>query len=179
MIKTIIIVKKLLTIVIALTAISFSAKAQWYAGGSVGLDLQAGSGVTDFSFVLSPEAGYNFNDKLAAGIAIPFGPTIVGTDGASNTSFAFSFNPYVRYSFFKTGSFKVFADAIAEFGAVTSSSAAFSWGVGVRPGFSYDLNKKLSLRCHFGRLGFYGVEKHGAFRLSILNDVSLGIFKSF
>lgn len=52
--------KKLFVIVIALTAMCFSAKAQWYAGGSLALDVAVGGGASEFSFDIAPEAGYNF-----------------------------------------------------------------------------------------------------------------------
>ena len=63
--------KKIFTSFIVLATLSLSANAQWYLGGGTGFDFISIDGATHATFSIAPEGGYNFNDKMSAGLAIP------------------------------------------------------------------------------------------------------------
>lgn len=156
--------KKIFGTFIVLATLSLSANAQWYVGGRMGFDLNSNDGFTNAIFNIAPEGGYNFNDKMAAGLSLPI--TI-------STESSISFVPYFRYKFVKFGPVSLFADAYAEFGSVASE---FSWGVGIAPGLTCDIKNNWSLTAHIGNIGYN--ENYG-FNLHLINSISIGVYKTF
>lgn len=157
--------KKLIIVFVTAIAMSFSASAQLYVGGNAGLSVVAGNGNSSVNFSVAPEAGYNFNDSMAVGVALHF----------SNPS-TFYASPYFRYFFTKAGNFRFFADATADLGTVSSS---FYWGVSVNPGVAYNINNRWGIVTHLGSIGVQGVEKSTLFRIGILGAASIGFYYHF
>ena len=156
--------KKVFASFIVLAALSLSANAQWYIGGGMGFDLNSNDGSTHAMFNITPEGGYNFNDKIAAGLALPI---------TFSTGSSVSFRPYFRYKFVKFGPVSLFADAYAEFGSVAS---AFSWGVGAAPGLMCDIKNNWSIAGHIGNIGY---SEASGFNLHLINSISVGVYKTF
>ena len=78
------IMKKIL-VILALSLVALSAKAQVYVGGSLAF---AGSG-NAAAFSIAPEAGYCFDDSMAAGLSLGL--------GFGNGATTLSIDPYFRY----------------------------------------------------------------------------------
>ena len=124
---------KKLFITLAFVAATMFASAQFYVGGSLGMDMTngkwkaEGSGLTvtqdqpkTFDFTFNPEIGFMFNDNMGVGLEFLFGmgkvtaktyndpnPVITTTTKTSTIGFA----PYFRYVFAEVDNFKFYADA--------------------------------------------------------------------
>ncbi len=140
--------KILLTLLVAVFALS--ASAQVYLGGEAGL--WRNSDAKSTNFVIKPEIGYRLDKKWSLGIVIGYQHTKV--DEAKVNSFIVS--PYARYTAAEFGPISVFLDGGFGFATskVSGGDSFNSWQIGVKPGVSVDLTKRLSLRTHFGFLGF-------------------------
>ena len=181
--------KKLIISFLTLAAVSFSAKAQLYVGGLVGLDLTAPKSSTVFTFQASPEVGYNFSDKFAAGASLNLVPSVTSFDGESSGTFAWNIQPYVRFKFANIGKLKLFGDVAVGLGTVgtslrheditVKSKAAFQWSVGLRPGISYDFTQHWSLVTHIAGISYGGTKNNNAFNLNIFSSASIGVYYNF
>ncbi len=151
--------KFLLTIVVALAAVS--ANAQVYVGGGVGI----GSSKADYdgaetviAYKLKPEIGYNLNEKWAIGVEFGWSGANKGGDKA------FEINPYARYNFFETGILKLFVDGSLgyghEYGGDNIDHDIFS--IGLKPGMEIKLADHLSFETHVGFLGYQHDKYEGA-----------------
>lgn len=140
---------KKVILVLALTLMALTAKAQFYAGGSVQFIGMGGGGAV---FGLAPEAGYNFAHNMGAGasLGLMFG------GGEGNTGAALSIDPYFRYYFAEWGPARFFADGHFNFTAALGQGGGSTWGVGVRPGVAFQLDDRFSMVSHLARIGYYG-----------------------
>lgn len=149
--------KKLL-LAAAIMFVSVTASAQFYVGGSVGLNRNSTDNETEFT--ISPEVGYNINSTWSAGMG--FGYTYHYDAGLKSN--VFQVNPYARYTYFRTGNnlVSLFVDGGADLGIGKvsydddHSKTAVIFGLGFKPGVSLNLNDNFSLVAHFGFLGYYG-----------------------
>ena len=120
---------------------SLTASAQWYVGGGLNLNIDSpknGSSTTKFS--LSPEAGYSFNDKWGAGLALT-----LNTKPSS-----WEFHPYARYTFAKSGAVNFFCDGGLDF----CIDGAYDWGVSIAPGIAYSICPKVTVLAKTNLLNF-------------------------
>lgn len=80
-------------------AMATTMNAQWYVGGTVGYNYtkDKNTDVKSNTFVITPELGYNLNEKWAVGMKIGYAYNKVD-DAKSNE---FVVNPYARYTFVK------------------------------------------------------------------------------
>lgn len=150
----------------AVAAISFTAKAQLYVGGNVGLAVTASSGGSATAWEISPEVGYNINDSLAAGLSVSF----------AGSPFSFSVDPYFRWYFAQAGNVKFLADGIFSAG---QTEGLFIWGIGVSPGIAYSINDKWSIVSHLAFVGYEGARSDGAFSFNLLKNTRIGFFYNF
>lgn len=127
---------KKLFITIAFVATAMFANAQFFVGGSLGMDFQNGkdkfvnSGTTveqdapkTFEFTFAPSVGYMFNDNMGVGLDLVFGMgkvtekdytfDPVATFKTKTTTIGFA--PYFRYVFAEVDNFKFYADARIEY----------------------------------------------------------------
>ena len=145
--------KKLL-LMAAMAIATLGASAQdWYAGGqlTLGRTTQETSGLKTTQVTVLPELGYNMTDNFAVGSVL--GVSYRKTNGEEKT--VFKVNPYARYSYFKNDKVSLFVDGGVDFGiGRAQGSTAVEYGIGLRPGISYNINKKLSLVAHVGFLGY-------------------------
>ena len=94
------------------------------------------------------------------------------------------FNHYYKY--FKIGKFAAFADggfSYANEHICGDSESVNTWGIGIAPGVSYDLNNKISIDARLGGIGWefskYGNVKTNTFGFDLDNELKLGIYFKF
>lgn len=179
--------KKILTFAIALVATISASAEGWYAGGSVAFDRDITDNKTEF--LILPEIGYNLNEKVAIG-------GVLGYDHQYENGIKvniFKINPYIRYTYFKSGIVNLFVDGGFEFGTGKtkfengSSDAANIWGIGVRPGVALNVSEKVSFVAHIGYLGYRGANDEAKaagvpeiFGVGLNgNDIQIGFYYNF
>lgn len=162
---------------VAIATMAVSAQ-NTYVGGSLGLWRNDDDDVT--SFLISPEIGFNLNDKWALGTALMYAH--VGGEKDSGDGFVVA--PYTRFSFYQNESIRLFVDG--GFGFATSKvkggDSSNGCEVGLKPGIAISLNKKMSLVAKYGFLGYrdnYVVGENG-YGLGLKNEeLSFGFFFTF
>ena len=189
--------KIMMTLVAAMMAVTMNAQNNFYVGGSIGYSSSSydGSSVSS-SLTFLPEAGIQFNEKMAVGVEIGYKAT---TDERSNlTNSTFKFAPYFRYTILQLGKVAVFGDGKFSYSTTNNEQAGSdgkpednktnTWGLYVQPGISYSLNDKFSLVAKFGNVLGYSSSKrdvNGAkatttFQfLNLNNAVSFGLYYNF
>ena len=177
--------KFLLTAIVAV--VSLAANAQFWAGGS----LNAGTSKKTFdgndlekvnTIGINPTVGYTLTDNLDVALELSF----QHLDSDTSNSNAFGFSPFARYTFVKSGNFKVFADGGFSYDNKHKSGKEDNtneWEIFVRPGISYDLTKKVFLTATVGNLNYQftkeGDIKTNAFNLDLDSDISFGVYVRF
>ena len=197
---------KKIFVMAVMAAATLTANAQWWAGGSFGLDFSSTGKFNDdkntTSFEIAPEVGYNLTDKWAVAVALGFGTTnntavnnswANGADGIfsqqsinttkleeSNTYFMV--NPYARYTFYKTAPVSFFLDGGVGFKFFNHERGS-QMTVGIRPGISFAATKKLSLVASTGYLGYLkNSEKAGdgsKFLIGMFNSINFAAYYNF
>lgn len=155
--------KKLIASIFAVCALAFSANAQFYASGSLGMNISAYEGNSGVTCHLDPGVGYRISEDSSAGLFLSLG---------ANSGFEWNLNPYFRYAFANVSDFHFFAEARLSFGQLRKS---FSWGAGVFPGVSYSISDNIDLVSHLACIGVQGYEKTAVFRLGIVDAATFGI----
>lgn len=186
--------KKLIILaVVAAASSSFAIAGDGYVGGNVGFIHEENDGLKTNKFTFLPEIGYSFNNHWAVGTTIGYEYTHF--NGYDMSSHIFAFDPYARYTFFKTnnGLLSLFIDGTVGLGAGTvdygdeSSDTAFIWQIGVRPGLALHFTEKFSMVAHIGFLGYKGANNTamdaGYSRLGGIaidgNNIQLGFYYHF
>lgn len=168
------IIKKMkkLFITLAFVAASMLASAQFYVGGSLGLDFTkdktkiastTNDGDKTFSWDITPSIGFMFNDNMGVGLDFGFGmattthPETATTPEIKDNTTTWSVAPYFRYVFAEVDNFKFYADAKVGFGGGKLKSTADGQtvdgpkasylGIGVVPGMAYMLTDNISMNC--------------------------------
>ena len=117
--------KKIVVLIFVVMA-ALSAKAQFYVGGNVAL--WHNDDADNTSFLIEPEFGYNFSERWAVGATLGFAHNSKETVGFKN---AFSFAPYVRYSYYENKVVRLFLDGGIGISSVKygdNSEGGLSWG---------------------------------------------------
>lgn len=148
--------KILLLAVAAVMALGASAQTnKWYAGGQVtfGRTTEQPSGVKSTQVTVLPELGYNMTDNFGVGAQV--GVQYRKSGGEEKT--VFQINPYARYTYLKYERVNLFVDGGVDLGIGSAhGSTAVQFGLGFRPGVSFNINDKFSLVAHVGFLGYQG-----------------------
>lgn len=166
--------KKFLTLAIAFVATITASAEGWYAGGSVGFNRNTTDNKTEV--IIMPEIGYNFTEKAAIGATVGYDHKYDNGDKLD----LFKVSPYLRYTFLKAGIVNLFVDGGVDVGIGHSkalyggSGAAVVWGIGLKPGVSFNINEKFSLVAHIGFLGYQGAN-HKARNVGEPNRIGLGL----
>ncbi|MDE6576907.1 MAG: porin family protein [Muribaculaceae bacterium] len=148
--------KKIVLLAMLIIA-SVSASAQFYVGGAVGVYREFDENYTEFSIL--PEIGYNFNDSWA--LAAQVGYQHKYDEGwKSNLGVI---NPYARWTFFHSeknfvslfldGGFDL-AFGNAKYRDEDSSDTAIVYGIGIKPGVSFNFTDHFSIEAHLGGLTY-------------------------
>ncbi|MDD6211024.1 MAG: outer membrane beta-barrel protein [Bacteroidales bacterium] len=121
-----------------------------YVGGA--FSLWHDKDIDRTTFQIAPEVGYNFNEKWALGVSIGYGHYKTGDEKAN----AFGLTPYVRFTYFRTGMVRLFADGNIGFSTykVKGADATNGFLIGIRPGIAVDLTKNLYILARYGFLGY-------------------------
>lgn len=172
--------KKLLFFLMLL-GITTSAGAQFYAGGSLGMQvnhvkIDNGSSATVSAFGISPELGYDINPTWAVGLSIPvryqhndsYNTTIIGV------------LPYVRATFARAGLVDFFCELALGYGHQSSGDNGVSgFESGLRPGLKINFNDRFAL---VGRTSLFGYSYYDGLTgvdFAINNGFELGFQVSF
>lgn len=180
--------KFILAAIVAVSAVA--ANAQTWAGGSFGINTVKvkGSDKTIANFEVAPEIGYSLNDNWDIAAKIGYAHIEDGAfDGIKmGMGNALEINPYVRYTFSKTGNFKFFVDGGFSYAMVHENGVddnANLWKLGFNPGIAYGLTDKVSLVAHVGDVSYsyakIGAGKINSFNVSLTNAISFGAYVSF
>ncbi|MBQ4278266.1 MAG: porin family protein [Bacteroidaceae bacterium] len=178
----------------ALVAVcTLSASAQTWIGGEVGFNSSTtkigGVKTTATTFTVAPEVGYTLNDKFDVAVKVAYGHAshndeILGAQlGDFERANAIEVNPYVRYTFARTGALSFFIDggltyATAHVKGLDENANAF--GVAFNPGLAYGLSDKVSLVAHIGDASYshtkWGAIKNDQFNLGLTNAITFGVY---
>ncbi len=184
--------KKLLALaVLAVASLGASAEG-FYAGGSLGY-MHDGKKNTNHMTIM-PEIGYNISSNWAVGTTI--GYEYAHLCGYGISSNLFKFDPYARYTFFKSSNnlINLFVDGRIGLGLGwvstedDSSETAVTWNIGLRPGVAINITKRFSFVTHIGFFGYEGANdnakatgvysNNGGFSLDG-NDLTFGFYYNF
>lgn len=167
-----------------------AAKAQMWMGGSVGFDYSSSEKKNKITtLTLSPTVGYSLNPKWDLGVELSYGFTQDKTDDLSAHSVmvvlhskdvtnSITVEPFVRYSFLKTGIVTFFVDGgfgftyakrnkdyskeetafvesiPAESINYTLKGTSNAFSIGLRPGVKIELTEKIEIESHLGFIGY-------------------------
>ena len=153
-----------------------SLNAQFFVGGSIGLNTSGGSidnGTTttdkasSFSFDLQPKVGRFLSEKLAVGAALDISFSRNKTPGINEIvtkSSTIGIIPFLRYYAIQMDKFSVFVQGnvgLTFSGSTTKVGAASTDGpkitriyLTIMPGLAYDLSDRLSLETSLNILSF-------------------------
>ena len=167
--------KKLL-LTLAIIAMGLGANAQFYAGGTIGLDVMSvhvdgGSSDTKTTFGIAPEFGYYFNKTWAVGASV--GLNVASNEGTLTT---ISILPYVRGTFARAG----IVDFFGEFAVGYAHQSIEDFGVsgtiiGLRPGFAVNFTDKFALIARTSLFQYEYWDGTGIFDFSINKGFDLGV----
>ena len=177
--------KKLLLFAIV-TMTAMAANAQFWMGGSVGLnfikpDYSHSDVIT--TLTIAPEVGYKINDKWD--VAVALNESFIATDGEFYNSF--SFEPYARYTFAKTGIASFFVDGGFGVGATGFEgdeffdNSRFNFYLGFRPGVNISLSPKVGIVAKLGFIGYEFVDDaYHSFGINLNNSpLTFGMYYNF
>lgn len=154
-------------IILLITLISFTANAQIWLGGEIGVStnkttLGSNQMNTSSCIEIAPEVGYSLNDRWA--VALRVGYTHLNnhevqliditTMGNCNQ---LSIEPFVRYTALHVSNISFFIDGGIHYSALYKSgydSPLNNLGISIRPGASLSLSKTVSLIGHLGNIGY-------------------------
>lgn len=188
--------KFILGALLGVAALGASAEGL-YVGGQVGFwHESSNNSVAKNQLTILPEIGYDVDDTWSVGTQIGYDYTHLC--GLSTSVNLFQFNPYARYTFYKSKNnfVHVFVDGTVGIGAGwtsydtdghSSSKTAVTYQIGVRPGVKLNFNDHLSFVAHIGMLGYKGANnqaKLGGYKsqgglLINSNDLEFGVSYSF
>lgn len=165
---------KKLMIALLLIVMGISAKAQFYAGGTLGVDvinLHGDASSTQTAVAVAPEAGYCFNSTWAVGAQLGFG--VVSNDGSLTT---IKVLPYVRATFARAG----IVDFFGELGLGYAHQSSGGYGVSgfasaLRPGMAINFTKKFAVIARTNLLQYEYWDGIGAAEFSINKGFDLGV----
>jgi hypothetical protein len=143
--------KKILFFAVLICA-SYTVQAQVFVGGSLGVWGEKKNGVKSSSLTFYPEVGYSFGNNWHAGVVVGFGQS--KDDGRKENEFRFT--PYAGYTFYQNEIGALFVEGALSYTHTkpAGASAVSGFGVGLHPGISVKLSPKLSMRAHYGFLGY-------------------------
>ena len=170
--------KKAYLIMMFAGMMAVSVQAQYFAGGSLGVDFKesssswgtsTSSGPSSLAFDVSPMVGYYLSDKLGAGVKISLGMSMDNDrrdDPTKYREFEWGFGPFLRYSVLTRGDFSVlieggvgvFGSSSKEISGTITDKGPSTIGVelSVGPLLSYSLTSRVNLEAssNLARFGF-------------------------
>lgn len=148
---------KKIILMAVMSVMTLTAAAQdWFVGGSVAAWRNDNDKITTIK--IQPEVGYNLSNKWAIGTVL--GWTYIHRQSVDGNFV--DFKPYARYTMFRSGIVSLFVDGGVDLGFGKASydgydsDTAVTYGIGFKPGVSFELNDRFSLEAHAGFLGYRG-----------------------
>ena len=154
-------------------------QAHVYVGGSLGAWSKKVNDTETNSVNFYPEVGYSFKGNWHEGVVIGFGQTETGD--VKNAEYQFT--PYVGYTFYQHNITALFVEG--GFSLLRkkphAGDAVDGFKTGFNPGISVKLSDRLSMRAHFGFLGYQShSEKNEEFGFRFnAEDLRFGFHYSF
>ena len=143
--------KFIATFVIALATIS--ASAQTYIGGGIGFTStdKKGEDKSLTSLTITPQVGYNLNEKWALGLGVSY--TYTKQESSLNT---ITVAPYVRYTVAKAGICSFYIEGEFAFASLKpeEGDSSTGWSFGVKPGVRFVITKNIFSTASLGFLGY-------------------------
>jgi hypothetical protein len=169
---------KLFFSVLLIAASAFTVKAQFYAGGTFTILDSPSFSINGMSITLngagtliniSPEVGYNLNEKWAIGGKLS---VLVIGDGSIS-----SFSPYGRYTFYRNNAISLFADGGVDF---VWSDLEMYYGAGITPGIMFKANDRFSFFGKCGYIGYSHTPLNATKGISLSsNNLNIGFYYNF
>ncbi|WP_300226394.1 outer membrane beta-barrel protein [uncultured Bacteroides sp.] len=172
--------KKVLMTLFVMFAVVTAYAQEMYIGGGISLWSNTDSERTSFS--ISPDFGYEFNERWAFGGQLVL--DVSGGEGLSSTAFAIA--PYARFSYYENKIVRLFLDM--GFGVsvnkVAHNDAKAGFELGVKPGIAVKLNDNFSFVSKVGFAGFRqdyrGFTSNNGFGVTAdAENISIGIEYAF
>ena len=165
----------------AIAMASMTASAQLWVGGNIGYNYNDNGAGTETSYLsISPEIGYSLSDKWDLGLNFDYE---MGKVKKGATIHEFSFNPYARYTFAKSGIASFFIDGGLRFGAhkvKNGGDADVIFGFGFQPGIALHVSDRVSLVTKIGSLGYRRVGDASTVGFNVNNEaITFGAYYSF
>lgn len=177
------IMKKVLMTLFVLFAVVTAYAQEMYVGGGISLWRDTDAELSSFS--ISPDFGYELNEKWAVGgqLVLDFNSEVLESYKNKYTSFAIA--PYARFSYYENKIVRLFLDM--GFGiSVTKpkhGDSVTGFEVGVKPGLAVKLNDNFSFITKVGFAGFrddYLYGRKDGFGVSVDGEaISIGIEYAF
>ncbi|MDR3286029.1 MAG: porin family protein [Prevotellaceae bacterium] len=123
---------------------------KWFVGGELGFWSGKEDGLKTTTYGIAPEIGYNVSDKFAVAISAGYQSFSEKYGNYKSSYEGFIINPYVRYTFLKSGIVSAFVDGGATFGL----SDFDGFEIGLKPGVAIALTERFSVVAHIGFLGY-------------------------
>ena len=120
---------------------SVNASAQWFVSGSAGI----GYLNDEFQLLMKSSAGYEFNERWAAGLGVGVG--VYGEDGNVGAIF----DPFVRFNCWNNSKF--FVDAKAETEVWFGNGGTCYANIGFVPSLRYAINNHWQVAGDVGLIG--------------------------
>lgn len=166
---------KKLVIMCVLAVFAMAAKAQFYAGGSIGFSAvttkQNRESHTNSTYMVMPEMGYRINNLFSVGVSGGVSYTVIGEGDDVAT---YNLSPYIRTTFAHVRCVDFFADATAFYQRERSGDTAMAvngWGVALNPGILINLSDRVQL---MGRTSLFQYTKMGK-KASAVKQVGFSI----
>lgn len=141
--------KKILMIVVVMMAALSSYAQEMYLGGGISLWRDCDADVTSFS--ISPDFGYNLNERWAVGGEVVFSHEgthyDVGDEKVSSHINSFAIAPYARYSFYENKIVRLFIDMGMGFSTSKPKhgDSVNGFEIGLKPGLAIKMIASASL----------------------------------
>ena len=137
---------KKLFLALILAIVGTTVHAQFYAGGTIGLDVihvsNDDASATQTTFAIAPEFGYHFNHTWSLGAMVSYG--LQSNDGVDLN--VVHFMPYVRGVFARAGKVDFFGELGAGYGHQSSGGYGVDGVVAaLRPGVALNFSRKFAL----------------------------------
>lgn len=138
------------------------------------------SGDSKTSFTLAPEAGFEITPQLTIAASLALETSHFDNSDFEDDYVGVILNPYMRYTFFKTGIVSGFVDGGLEVGLGDLDGLQ----IGFKPGIALSMSRRFTAVLHFGFVGYNDGEGIAGRSEGIGFDLSgyrssVGIYYSF
>lgn len=187
--------KRLSTLVLILSVMTLTCRAQVWLGGSMSIHTNNTSmdGLNTEKHVVvrvSPEVGYVINKHWAVAMKVGYAYLKQANITVMNQTLPgsgneFSIKPFARYIFKPLGRFRFYADAGPLYALLQRHSDSNLHTIGIRAnlGVMFDINSRWSLTGYLGDIGYDHswvkvnrvTVRDNAFRFDVINNFGLGV----